>query len=145
MVRFEIPTVEVKPTPFGKPSRAEFYPIQINPETSTGAHIFRANRAEEIYVEPTPLLNRSDVASATVRNSARHRNLKKVEMTLNQAGRAKVKSFVAAHSPRSMIALVLKNEAHFIYSAKVLGDRGPVTIADGLDVDRARRLKLALK
>jgi hypothetical protein len=142
--RRRISTVEVKPNQFGDPSRAEFYAIQTNPQTSNGKHILRANLAEEVYLVPAPLLIKMDIANADVKDSSPGSILKKVEMILSQAGRSKVQSFVALTSADNPVALVWQNEAQYLYPAKKLDDSGPITLADGVDSNRAKALKMAL-
>jgi len=138
-------TVEVKPSRFGRPSRAEFYPIQTNPETSHGRLIFRANLGEEIYVVPLPLLDKSDIANIDVRDSSPGSILKKVEIILTQSGQSKVQSFISSTSDENPVALVWQNEAYFISPAKKLVGGGPITVADGLKTAQATKLQKALK
>src|SRR5436305_15090520 len=90
-------TVDVKPFRFGRPSRAEFYPVQVNPQISNRKLIFRANLAEEVYIIPRPLLAASDIASISVSDSSSAAVLKKVEMVLTKQAKRKCDRLFPRH------------------------------------------------
>lgn len=137
--------VEVHPEKLGAPAKAEFYPLQTNPESSNGEFVLRAKSAEEVYVLPSSLLLAPDIERVAVADSAHGAGSKRIEMTLTPAGRNKIQTFISSTSTDHPVVLVWENQVHYSYPAYKLDSSGPITIAESTDSDFADRLKSALK
>lgn len=139
-----IPTVEMQTEPFGKSTKAEFYPLQYDSARSDGVNVPRAGSAEVMYVVPTPLIAVADIAQVDI-TSAADPSLSRVSMTLSAGARARVQSFVAASSAAHMVLLVWRDEIHFNYTAQSFDSAAPIIVADRLPPGYARALADALK
>lgn len=136
-------TVTVSPERFGNSAKAEFYPIQPNPQSSDGQMIFRVSSPEEIYVVPRPLLTGADLARADA-VAGGVSALNRVEITLTAGGRSKLQAFLSSGTADAQVALVWQNEVHYRFPARMLDSTGAVVVADGLDQGAAARLAAAL-
>lgn len=139
------PTVEMTSPIFGTPSKAEFYPIQMNPRSSEGTFLLGNNSGEVLYIEPSPIVNASDITDVTILNSSTGSNRKRVDIQLNQTGINKIKSYISSTSSDHRIALVWQNHVYFTYIVKAFDTTQSIVVADSIEADFADELQNALQ
>jgi hypothetical protein len=137
-------TLEGQNSSFGNPAKAEFYPVQLNPESSAGVFVPKAGTTEVVYVKPSRLLGASDIASVIVAPSSPGSSLSSVSVILTSTAVARIHSFISGNSPDTPVALIWHGQVLYRYPASDLATSGQILIAGQLDPTDASQLVVAL-
>lgn len=130
---------------FGEPTKAQFYPVQTNPQSSEGQFVQLKDSSELVYAIPTPVFLLSDVQSTDIQPDSTGL-LFNVSMRLTTAGVSKVRALIALRGSDAPVVLVWKN---LVYNRLTATDLDPPTanivVATGLEFSAASDLAAALQ
>jgi hypothetical protein len=130
--------------PFGNPDKAEFYPLQTDPESSDGAFVPINGSAEVDYVVPSVLLGATAVATVNVVSTGIP-NMYAVSISLSSTGSSTLAKFILDNGADASIGLVWNNNVVGTHTASELNTGGEIIVATDLLLSDANALALALQ
>jgi hypothetical protein len=129
---------------FGNPDKAEFYPVQADPQSGDGAFVLIDGSAEVDYVVPSGLLGATAVATVNVVATSIP-NMYAVSISLSSTGTSALTNFIAENGSSGPIVLVWNNNVIGSYTASELSTGGEIIVATDLLLSDAYALAAALQ
>ena len=128
--------------------KAQFYPLQLNPQIGFGDFLPFGSTGEMMYVVPQSILTANDITSVDVVAEEDNPNLYRVEVMLSSSALANLSDMIAIGTPEAVVVLVWNAQVAYLYSARSLYDAAqngtPFIVAGDLDPDVALELRDAL-